>query len=128
MLSLAWWWGIATNGNILTITPFAIYVGNCPLASSAQACILHLFQASILRASSTQHSPSSVSTMLGPYQPFSAAASAAKLHKSHTYCPRQMSSSSLIFSMGAISMKVNPAFVSILIIAISLAIHLSTHI
>ena len=50
------------------------------------------------------------------------------LHKSSTYCPRQMSSSSLIFSMGAISMKVNPAFVSILIIATSLAIHLSTHI
>jgi len=50
------------------------------------------------------------------------------LHKSSTYCPRQMSSSSLIFSMRAISMKVNPAFVSILIIATSLAIHLSTHI
>ena len=50
------------------------------------------------------------------------------LHKSSTYCLRQMSSSSLIFSMGAISMKVNPAFVSILIIATSLAIHLSTHI
>jgi DNA-binding phage protein len=30
--------------------------------------------------------------------------------------------------MGAISMKVNPAFVSILIIATSFAIHLSTHI
>jgi hypothetical protein len=45
VLPLAWWWGIATNGNILTITPFAICVGNCPLASSAQACILHLFQA-----------------------------------------------------------------------------------
>jgi len=30
--------------------------------------------------------------------------------------------------MGAISMKVNPAFVFILIIATSLAIHLSTHI
>jgi len=45
------------------------------------------------------------------------------LHKSPTYCPRQMSSSSLIFSMGAISMKVNPVFVSILIIATSLAIH-----
>jgi len=50
------------------------------------------------------------------------------LHKSHTYCPRQMSFSSLIFSMGAISMKVNPVFFSILIIATSLAIHLSTHI
>jgi len=50
------------------------------------------------------------------------------LLKSSTYCPRQMSSSSLIFSMGAISMKVNPAFVSILIIAYSLAIHLSTYI
>jgi len=25
MLPLAWWWGIATNGNILTITPFAIW-------------------------------------------------------------------------------------------------------
>jgi len=50
------------------------------------------------------------------------------LHKSPTYCPRQMSSSSLIFSMGAISMKVNPAFVSIFIIATSLAIHLSTYI
>jgi len=32
---------MATN---LTITPFAIHVGNCPLASSAQACILQLFQ------------------------------------------------------------------------------------
>jgi len=32
-------------GNIPTITPFAIYVGNCPLASSAHACILQLFQA-----------------------------------------------------------------------------------
>jgi hypothetical protein len=50
------------------------------------------------------------------------------LHKSPTYCPRQMSSNSLIFSMGAISMKINPAFVSILIIATSFAIHLSTHI
>jgi len=30
---------------ILTITSFAIYVGNCPLASSAHACILQLFQA-----------------------------------------------------------------------------------
>jgi len=30
---------------ILTITPFAIHVGNCPLASSAHACILQLFQA-----------------------------------------------------------------------------------
>jgi len=50
------------------------------------------------------------------------------LHKSSTYCPRQISSSSLIFSMGAISMKVYPAFVSILIIASSLAIHLSTYI
>jgi hypothetical protein len=39
-----------------------------------------------------------------------------------------MSSSLLIFSMGVISMKVNPAFVSILIIAYSLAIHLSTYI
>jgi hypothetical protein len=28
------------NGNILTITLFAICVGNCPIASSAQACIL----------------------------------------------------------------------------------------
>jgi len=50
------------------------------------------------------------------------------LHKSSSYCPRQMSSSSLIFSMGAISMKVNPAFVFILIIASSLAVHLSTYI
>jgi len=33
------------NGNILTITPFAIYVGKCPLTSSAQACILQVFQA-----------------------------------------------------------------------------------
>jgi hypothetical protein len=33
------------NSNILTITPFAICVGNYPLASSAQACILQLFQA-----------------------------------------------------------------------------------
>jgi len=39
-----------------------------------------------------------------------------------------MSSNSLIFSMGAISMKVNPVFVSILIIASLLAIHLSTYI
>jgi len=30
---------------ILTITPFAIYMGNYPLASSAHACILQLFQA-----------------------------------------------------------------------------------
>jgi len=44
------------------------------------------------------------------------------LHKSPTYCPRQMSSSSLIFSMGAIFKKVNPTFVFILIIATSLAI------
>jgi len=50
------------------------------------------------------------------------------LYKSSTYCPRQISSSSLIFSMRAISMKANPAFVSILIIATSLAIHLSIHI
>jgi hypothetical protein len=50
------------------------------------------------------------------------------LHKSLTYCPRQISSSTLIFNIGAISMKVNPAFVSILIIVTSLAIHLSTHI
>jgi len=49
------------------------------------------------------------------------------LHKSPTYCPRQMSSSSLIFSMEAISMKVNPAFVFILIIATSLAIHTLVH-
>ena len=28
---------------ILTITPFAIYMGNCHLASSAHACILQLF-------------------------------------------------------------------------------------
>jgi hypothetical protein len=45
MLPFAWWWCIATNGNILTITPFAICVGNYPLAASAQACILQLFQA-----------------------------------------------------------------------------------
>jgi len=32
-------------GNIPTITLFAIYVGNCPLASSTHACILQLFQA-----------------------------------------------------------------------------------
>ena len=38
-----------------------------------------------------------------------------------------MLSSSLIFSLGVISMKVNPAFVSILIIAISLAIHTPVH-
>jgi hypothetical protein len=51
------------------------------------------------------------------------------LHKSPTYCPRQMSSSSLIFNMGKISMKVNLIFVFILIIAIHwLSIHLSTHI
>jgi hypothetical protein len=50
------------------------------------------------------------------------------LHKSPTYCPRQMSSSSLIFNMGALSMKVNPGFVFILIIATSLAIHMSTYI
>jgi Na+/H+-dicarboxylate symporter len=66
MLPLAWWWGIATNGNILTITFFAICVGNCPLASSAQAYILQLSQAYILRVSSTQHPPSNVSIMLGP--------------------------------------------------------------
>ena len=50
------------------------------------------------------------------------------LRKSSTYYPRQMSSSLLIFSIGAISMKVNPAFVFILIIASLLAIHLSTYI
>ena len=33
---------MATNP---TITPFAIYVGNCPFAFSAHACILQLFQA-----------------------------------------------------------------------------------
>jgi len=33
------------NDNILTITPFAICVGNCPLTFSAQACILQVFQA-----------------------------------------------------------------------------------
>ena len=49
------------------------------------------------------------------------------LYKSSTYCPRQMSSSSLIFNMGAISMKVNFAFVFILIIATSLAIHTPVH-
>jgi len=49
------------------------------------------------------------------------------LHKSPTYCPRQMSSSSLIFSIEAISMKVNPVFVSILIIATPLAIHTPVH-
>jgi len=49
------------------------------------------------------------------------------LHKSSTYCPRQMSSSSLIFSMGAISMKVNLAFIFIFIIATSLAIHTPVH-
>ena len=49
-------------------------------------------------------------------------------HKSPTYCPRQISSSSLIYSMWEISMKVNPTFIFILIIATSLAIHLSTHI
>jgi len=32
---------MATNP---TITPFAIYVGNCPFASLAHACILQLFQ------------------------------------------------------------------------------------
>jgi len=36
---------LPNNGNIPTITPFDIYVGNCPLASSAHACILQLFQA-----------------------------------------------------------------------------------
>jgi len=35
---------LPNNGNISTITPFDIYVGNCPLASSAQACILQFFQ------------------------------------------------------------------------------------
>jgi len=49
------------------------------------------------------------------------------LHKSPTYLPRQMSFSSLIFSMGAISMKVNLAFVFILIIATPLAIHTPVH-
>jgi hypothetical protein len=50
------------------------------------------------------------------------------LHKSPTYCSRQISFTSLIFNMGAISMKFNPVYVSILIIATSLAIHQSTHI
>jgi len=38
-------------------------------------------------------------------------------HKSSTYCQKLMSFSSLIFNMGAISMKVNSALVFILIIA-----------
>jgi hypothetical protein len=37
------WQGQNIIDNILTITPFAIYVGNCPLASSAHA-FLQLFQ------------------------------------------------------------------------------------
>ena len=49
------------------------------------------------------------------------------LHKSSTYCPRQMSSSSLIFSIGVISMKVNPVFISILIITTLLTIHTLVH-
>ena len=36
---------LPNNDNISTITPFDIYMGNCPLASSAQSCILQLFQA-----------------------------------------------------------------------------------
>ena len=36
---------LPNNDNISTITPFDIYMSNCPLASSAQACILQLFQA-----------------------------------------------------------------------------------
>ena len=36
---------MATHLTNLTITPFDIYMGNCPLASSAQSCILQLFQA-----------------------------------------------------------------------------------
>jgi len=52
------------NGNILTITPFAIYVGNCPLAFSVQACILQVFQA--------YHSESVFNTtFLRAYQPCS---------------------------------------------------------
>ena len=33
------------NDNIPTITPFVIYIGNCPLAFLAHVCILQLFQA-----------------------------------------------------------------------------------
>ena len=40
-----WWWGIANKWQYLTITPFAIYLGNCPLDFLAPACILQLFQA-----------------------------------------------------------------------------------
>ena len=36
---------LPNNGNISTITPFDIYMGNCPLAFSTQSCILQLFQA-----------------------------------------------------------------------------------
>ena len=36
---------LSNNDNISTITPFDIYMGNCPFASSAQSCILQLFQA-----------------------------------------------------------------------------------
>ena len=36
---------LPNNDNIPTITLFDIYMGNCPFASSAQACILQLFQA-----------------------------------------------------------------------------------
>ena len=39
------WWGIANKWQYLTITPFAIYLGNCHLDSLALACILQLFQA-----------------------------------------------------------------------------------
>ena len=41
---LARWWGIANKWQYLTITPFAIYLCNCPLDYLAPACILQLFQ------------------------------------------------------------------------------------
>jgi hypothetical protein len=46
------------------------------------------------------------------------------LHKSSTYCQKLMSSTSLIFNMRAISMKLNLALVFILIIAIPSAIYI----
>ena len=49
------------------------------------------------------------------------------LHMSSTYCQKLMFSNSLIFSMGAISMKVNSALVFILVIATPIVIHTLVH-
>jgi len=61
-------------GNIPTITPFAIYVGNCPLASSAHACILQLFEA--------YHSESIFDTTF-PFERLNHARSGMIFHASH---------------------------------------------